>query len=190
MIMLRRLACILVLVLGSAACGSDPPPPVAPPPPAAPPPPPAAPSPAAKPAEAVKPTELTEKDFAEGPGNRDPFRSFLGEFNRPSRRIAVRQRHVILPRYGLDELRLIAVVTGGTRPRAMFRDPTGLGVSVKRGDYISKNAGKIKRILTDKVVVEIEEQAEDKNSLVDRVIDLHPKEEQERAAEEAAGTPQ
>jgi Tfp pilus assembly protein PilP len=61
----------------------------------------------------------------------------------------------------------------------MFRDPTGLGVTVKRGDFISKNAGKVKQILSDKVVVEIEEQSEDKSSLVDRVIDLHPKEERE-----------
>jgi type IV pilus assembly protein PilP len=123
--------------------------------------------------------ELTDKDFTEGATNRDPFRSFLAEFARPARRVSKQQRKVILPRYALDELRLIAVVSGGIRPRAMFRDPTGLGVTVKRGDYISKSAGKVKQILSDKVVVEIEEQSEDKSSLVDRVIDLHPKEERE-----------
>ncbi len=128
--------------------------------------------------------ELEEKDFSEGPHNRDPFRSFLAEFSRFPRKVSKQQRKVVLPRYALDELKLIAVVTGGIRPCAMFRDPSGLGVTVKRGDYISKSAGKIKQILTDKVVVEIEEQSEDKNSFVDRVIDLHPKEEQEQGTEE------
>ena len=134
--------------------------------------------------------ELEEKDFFEGANNRDPFRSFLAEFNRSPRKVSKQQRKVILPRYALDELKLIAVVTGGIRPCAMFRDPSGLGVTVKRGDYISKSAGKIKQILSDKVVVEIEEQSEEKNSFVDRVIDLHPKEEQEQGQEQGTEEPQ
>jgi type IV pilus assembly protein PilP len=173
---------LALLVLAGAGCDAKKPPPPPPPkqqqPP--PPPPPAAAAPAA--AEATggdKMIDLTDKDFAEGPANRDPFRSFLAEFNRPKRVAKKTERKIILPRYGLDELKLIAVVSGGTRPVAMFRDPTGLGVTVKRGDYISKNAGKVKHILTDKVVVEIEEQSEDKNTLVDRVIDLHPKEDRQ-----------
>jgi type IV pilus assembly protein PilP len=90
-----------------------------------------------------------------------------------------------LRRYGLDELTLIAVVTGrSVRPRAMFRDPNGLGVTVKRGQRVSKNAAKIKRILHNKVVVEIEEQSEDKTSRVDRIIELHPKEESRTQAGE------
>jgi type IV pilus assembly protein PilP len=146
-------------------------------------PPPAPPGPAAE-VSPEKMIELADKDFVEGPTNRDPFRSFLAEFNRPKRIAKKTERKVILPRYALDELKLIAVVSGGTRPVAMFRDPTGLGVTVKRGDYISKNAGKVKHILTDRVVVELEEQSEDKSALVDRVIDLHPKEESERSSEE------
>jgi Tfp pilus assembly protein PilP len=178
---------LLVLGLGliaAAACDDKRPaakvePKKAPPPVPPPPGPPPAP-------EAPTPTkaalELSDKDFTEGSSNRDPFRSFLSAFAKPTRRLAAKQqRKVILPRYGLDELKLIAVVTGGIRPCAMFRDPTGLGVTVKRGDFISKNAGKVKQILSDKVVVEIEEQSEDKSSLVDRVIDLHPKEEREAA---------
>ena len=182
---------LLVLGLGliaAAACDDkrpaakvepkkEAPPPVPPPP--GPPPAPEAPTPT------KAALELSDKDFTEGSSNRDPFRSFLSAFAKPTRRLAAKQqRKVILPRYGLDELKLIAVVTGGIRPCAMFRDPTGLGVTVKRGDFISKNAGKVKQILSDKVVVEIEEQSEDKSSLVDRVIDLHPKESDTTTTEE------
>jgi Tfp pilus assembly protein PilP len=197
-LMVALVAALLIGLGLVAACGDSKPPPPAekkageqqPPPPGAPPP--GAPPPGAPPAPGMGPTtadnkppvELAEKDFVEGPANRDPFRSFLAEFNRPRRVAKKTERKIISPRYALDELKLIAVVTGGTRPLAMFRDPTGLGVTVKRGDYISKNAGKVKHILTDKVVVEIEEQSEDKSSLVDRVIDLHPKESDATTTEE------
>jgi type IV pilus assembly protein PilP len=178
-----RILLAILWTLSAASCGGEPPPPppAKAPAPAAPPALPPPPGPAEKPApeQAKVPVELGDKDFLEGPSNRDPFRSFLAEFSRPARRVAKLQRRVILPRYGLDELRLIAVVTGGARAHAMFRDPKGLGVSVKRGDYISKNAAKIKQILADQVVVEIEEQSEDKSAIVDRVIDLHPKVERE-----------
>lgn len=188
--MTRGIATFALLgLVGSLALGCDdkkptppaPPPKQQPPPGQPPPPPPAA---GAAEASSDKTIELTDKDFMEGAANRDPFRSFLAEFNRPKRIAKKTERKVILPRYALDELKLIAVVTGGTRPVAMFRDPSGLGVTVKRGDYISKNAGKVKHILTDRVVVELEEQSEDKSALVDRVIDLHPKEESERSSEE------
>ena len=55
---------------------------------------------------------------------------------------------------------------------------------MKRGQRVSKNAAKIKRILRDKIVVEIEEQSEDKTSKVDRIIELHPKEESRTQAGE------
>ena len=123
----------------------------------------------------AKPLELAEPDFLASPTNRDPFKSYLGEFITPQRRVAKLQRNVKLQRYALDELRLIAVVTGQTRARAMFRDPKGLGVAVKRGDYISKSGGRVKQILPGKVVVEIQEQLEGGQKMADRVIDLHPK---------------
>jgi Tfp pilus assembly protein PilP len=168
------------------SCGDDPPPPIPgagpgakTPPPGAPGQPPPAGAPAPVPARKQQPEiELAEKDFKESANNRDPFRSFLGEFKPIARRVTRDDRKIILRRYGLDELKLIAVVTGrAVRPRAMFRDPNGLGVTVKRGQRISKNAAKIKRILRDKIIVEIEEQSEDKTSRVDRIIELHPKEE-------------
>lgn len=144
--------------------------------------PPAAASPAPTPAAAEadsadegRKVDLSESDFVESSANRDPFRPYLKEFLTPQQRTAKIQRKVILQRYGLDELQLIAVVAGRSNPLAMFRDPNGLGVTVKRGDYISKSAGRVKQILPDKVVVEIQEKLEDGESVADRVIDLHPK---------------
>lgn len=123
----------------------------------------------------AEPLELKDEDFVENESNRDPFRTYLSEFLTPQRRTAKIQRKVLLPRYGLDELQLIAVVAGRVRPVAMFRDPTGLGVTVKRGDYISKSSGKVKQILPDRVVVQIEEKTDRGQSMADRVISLHPK---------------
>lgn len=126
-------------------------------------------------AESGQVVELNESDFVESETNRDPFRPYLKEFLTPQQQTAKIQRKVILQRYGLDELQLIAVVAGRTSPLAMFRDPSGLGVTVKRGDYISKSAGRVKQILPDKVVVEIQERLDDSQTVADRVIDLHPK---------------
>ena len=50
-------------------------------------------------------------------------------------------------------------------------------VELKRGDYISKSAGKVKQILPDKVIVQIEEQSEDRKRFADRVIELHDKDD-------------
>ena len=121
--------------------------------------------------------DLSDSDFIEGASNRDPFRSFMSEFAGRGARLPTIQRKIIMQRYALDELKLIGVITGGIRARAMFRDPTGLGVSVKRGDYISKSAGRITQILSDRVVIQIQEHAEGAQALADRVVELHPKEE-------------
>ncbi|MCC6748608.1 MAG: pilus assembly protein PilP [Deltaproteobacteria bacterium] len=196
---MRRVAilfCGVWACLALAACGDDAKPPEAAPSPAPPPAgappggaPPGAP-PAAAAGEVKKPgrPELTDEDFVESPANRDPFHSYLGEFAAPVRRVAKIQRKIILQRYALDELKLIAVVTGKTRPVAMFRDPTGLGVPVKRGDYISKNAGRVKEIYSDRVVIEIQEQSEDRQTMADRVIELHSKEEREASGDESSAT--
>jgi Tfp pilus assembly protein PilP len=175
----------LVAGLLGLAC-EDPPKPAAPtPPPAAAPKP--APKPAAtapKPAEPVKVVEektLSDEDFVESIENsRDPFRSYLKEFSAPMKRTVKVQRKILMARYGLSELALIAVVTGPVRARAMFKDPTGLGVAVKRGDYISKNEGRVKQILPDKVIVELKEQSEDQQKVGDRVIELHPPDEERK----------
>jgi len=101
---------------------------------------------------------LREDDFVEtDESNRDPFRSYLDTWIERGPKISTNVISAIFSKYSLEELSLIAVVSGDANPRAMFRDPTGLGQTVKRGDYISKSAARITKILSDRVVLEMSE---------------------------------
>jgi type IV pilus assembly protein PilP len=82
--------------------------------------------------------EFTENDFIENDRDRDPFRSYASLFIEKSQHKIPNQLNVILPQYSLDELKLVAIVTGGEYPRAMLLDPRGKGWVVKRGDYVGK----------------------------------------------------
>jgi Tfp pilus assembly protein PilP len=101
---------------------------------------------------------LREEDFAENDDtNRDPFRSYLDTWiERPTRMISPTMS-AIFAKYALEELTLIAVISGDANPRAMFRDPTGLGQTIKRGDYLSKSGARVTKILSDRVVLELSE---------------------------------
>ncbi|MBX3225683.1 MAG: pilus assembly protein PilP [Labilithrix sp.] len=84
--------------------------------------------------------EFAENDFAESDRNRDPFRTYLNVLAPEQKKDAVRkiQREVILPQYSIDELKLVAIVTGGEYPRAMMVDPGGKGWVIKRGDWVGR----------------------------------------------------
>jgi Tfp pilus assembly protein PilP len=101
---------------------------------------------------------LREEDFAENDDtNRDPFRSYLDTWIERGPKLTTAVVTAIFAKYSLEELTLIAVISGDANPRAMFRDPTGLGQTVKRGDYLSKSAARITKILSDRVVLELSE---------------------------------
>jgi Tfp pilus assembly protein PilP len=101
---------------------------------------------------------LREEDFAENDdSNRDPFRSYLDTWIERGPKITQSVVSAIFAKFSLEELTLIAVITGDANPRAMFRDPTGLGQTVKRGDYLSRSAARITKILSDRVVLEMSE---------------------------------
>lgn len=83
--------------------------------------------------------DFAEADFVESDRNRDPFRTFIATFAPPeSKRVAQNQRAVILPQFSIDELKLVAIVTGGEYPRAMVVDPGGKGWVLKRGDFVGR----------------------------------------------------
>ncbi len=83
--------------------------------------------------------EFAENDFVESDRNRDPFRAFIATFApTENRRVTQNQRAVTLPQFAIDELKLVAIVTGGEYPRAMVVDPTGKGWILKRGDYVGR----------------------------------------------------
>jgi len=83
------------------------------------------------------PTVYTDDDFSElDIQNRDPFRSFARAFK--AQAAAPAQRRVLLPSTSLDEMKLIAIVTGIATPRAMLTDTAQVGHVIRRGDYIGR----------------------------------------------------
>lgn len=79
----------------------------------------------------------SDDDFVEfDVQNRDPFRSFAKAFK--AQAAAPAQRRVLLPSTSLDEMRLIAIITGIATPRAMMTDTSNVGHVVRRGDYIGR----------------------------------------------------
>lgn len=140
-----------LLWLGTAALAQAPAPaPVVAPVPAA------APPTAEQRAASLRRKVLRDEDFVESETNRDPFRSFLGLFIEKAP-VARRTVPAIFDKFALEELSLIAVISGTDKPLAMFRDPGGLGQVVKRGDYLSKSGARVTKILGDRVILELNE---------------------------------
>jgi Tfp pilus assembly protein PilP len=171
-----------------AACGGEPdraaPPPHKPPAAAHPAAPPGSPVAALQPGveqskeallQEVRKRPLTSDDFKESATNRDPFRSFLTTF--ATQVVNVKPQHrILLEKFALEELHLIAIVGGnGTQPKAMFVDPTGTGITVVRGDHVSKSDALVTRVAPDRVFFQVEEDlgAGGKPKLIERVIELH-----------------
>ena len=83
------------------------------------------------------PILYSDDDFAElDIQNRDPFRSYARAFK--AQAAAPAQRRVLLPSTSLDEMKLIAIVTGIATPRAMLTDTAQVGHVIRRGDYIGR----------------------------------------------------
>lgn len=164
----------------------------------APPPPPSRTNAAAAPSASGLPPQLrgpeyTENDFVESDRNRDPFRSFVTQPSTGSRPLPD-QRGAILTQYSIDELKLVAIVLGSDRPRAMFVDPTGKGTVVYKGTYICRpelvHLGgsngtdyslnwRVDRIREGDVVLIREDPAQPAIPPATRVIPLHPEAEKQ-----------
>jgi type IV pilus assembly protein PilP len=126
----------------------------------------AAPKPAAAPvaaapvvptAEKLRRKPLKEEDFFESETNRDPFRSFIEDLNRTKTGPIQSDVKVYFKDYGCEEIKLIAIISGGLNPHAMFRDPRGIGLPIRVGDRICRSQAKVIRIVQDSVIVETEE---------------------------------
>jgi type IV pilus assembly protein PilP len=180
-----------LLPLLLVSCGDDTgkaqaPPPRPPPAPGAPAPAPTAlsvPAPVSKDAllNEVRKRQLTNDDFTESETNRDPFRSYLATFAvQPP--VVTKQHRIVLQKFAFEELKLVAIVGGdGVTPRAMFVDPSGMGVNVVRGDHVSKADAAVVRIAPDRVFFEWDEDTGGgKTHKVERVVELHAGEVQEQ----------
>jgi Tfp pilus assembly protein PilP len=132
-------------------------------------------------ASALRRKALKDVDFIDSDEtNRDPFKSFFRAFveKGPSR---LRQVPALFEKFALEELGLIAIVSGDAQPRAMFRDPSGLGQTVKRGDYISKVGARITKILSDRVILEMNEPtANGEPRATEKAVLVHPEEEAQK----------
>ncbi|MBV9946649.1 MAG: pilus assembly protein PilP [Myxococcales bacterium] len=180
---------VCAAALSGVACST----PSAPPPPPPTRTPPVASASAAPLPPALKGPEYTENDFVESDHNRDPFRSFLVQ-NQPVNRQAMNQRKVELAQFSLDELKLVAIVTGSDTPSAMFVDPSGKGTVVYRGTFICRpevvHIGgsngpeyqlnwRIDRIRSADVVLIREDPAQPAIPPATRVVPLHPEADKE-----------
>lgn len=79
-------------------------------------------------------------------GKRDPFKSFI--------RVETGTGDLPLQQWHLEQLELVAVVTGGASPYAMVQDPDGLGYVVRRGDLIGRRWGRVSQIKARTIVVQ------------------------------------
>jgi type IV pilus assembly protein PilP len=140
-----RLAPLLALVALAAACGDakPPPPPAAPPRPAA---------TAAASVDAALAPAAPEWSYTSA-GKRDPFRSFLAELSE-SRDVVTKRCPTPLGRFEIDQLRVVAVVTGLDDPVAMVEAPNGVGYSLRRGTCIGRNGGVVSAVRSGEVVVQ------------------------------------
>ncbi|WP_342375745.1 pilus assembly protein PilP [Myxococcus stipitatus] len=137
------------LALTLAACEKEPPP--APPARAAPAPAPAAP---AETAAAVEAMAAPAYVYSYNPvGKRDPFRSPLEELNQSGQPNPVTTCTEPLCAFDLDQLKLVAVVTGDANPLAMVEDPQGRGHIVRRNTRVGRQGGKVTQILRDSMTV-------------------------------------
>ena len=138
-----------------SGCSKRPPPP---PPPAAQ----AQKAQAAKDEEEEQAEEQKEKEvyFYTPIGKRDPFRPFYVDITAPdtdSLGPKPQGPTTLLEQYELEQLKLIAIITGLTTPRAMVEvPPDGKGYIVKPGTPIGKHGGRVAAIKRGSIIVEEE----------------------------------
>ena len=114
-----------------------------------------------KPKPAAPAAKTADEELADAPevaylysaiGKRDPFRSFFEEFNEKEKAEGTTE----LQTFEIDQLKLIAIITGRATPYAMVQDPSGKGHTLTRGTLIGKNWGRVSTITQDCVVVKEE----------------------------------
>ncbi|GEJ55635.1 pilus assembly protein PilP [Anaeromyxobacter diazotrophicus] len=108
-------------------------------------------APAAAPAEEKAEPAAREWSYT-SVGKRDPFHSFLAEVESTRNAMATRCA-TPLGRFELDQLKLVAVVTGLDDPVAMVEAPNGIGYSLRRGACVGRNGGTISAVRSGEVVV-------------------------------------
>ncbi len=139
------LTALVASVVFAAACGEQKKPPARPAPP------PALPTTAPATADVGADAPVREWVYTSS-GKRDPFRSFLAELDSDGRAAATKCG-TPLGKFEIDQLRLVAVVTGLDDPVAMVEAPNGVGYSLRRSACIGRNGGVIAAVRTGEVLI-------------------------------------
>jgi type IV pilus assembly protein PilP len=94
-------------------------------------------------------------EYAYSPvGKRDPFRSVLDDLAEKATEVPSGSRDCgPLCKWELDQLRLVAVISGLSNPLAMVEDPKGKGFVIRRGTFMGKHNGKVTQIRTGEIIV-------------------------------------
>jgi type IV pilus assembly protein PilP len=109
----------------------------------------------------------SQADYVYNPiGKRDPFRAFL---SLGGRGVEDETPRTPLQRYEIDEYRLVGIIWGIDRPRALVEDPDSVGHVMEIGTYIGKNWGKVTQITASEVVVTEEYQTIDGELVVNPI---------------------
>lgn len=113
---------------------------------------------------------------------RDPFSSYLAVVAQRSRAILDDQRlrlenrkREVLENFDLGTLKLVAVYSMGEDRVAMIEDNTGQGYTVRRGNYMGKNNGRIEKIDADTLYL-VEQVINPAGDVVDNQVTLTLKE--------------
>jgi Tfp pilus assembly protein PilP len=130
----------------------------------------------------------TDEDFVESDNNRDPFRTYTTLFKVESPHAP--QRQVAMSNTAIEEMKLIAIVSGTPTPKAMLVDPLGVGHVVERGMYIGKPQvvrasenvlltlnWRVDRIRPNEVVLTREDPTDPNRPPLTRVIPMRTEEE-------------
>jgi type IV pilus assembly protein PilP len=143
--------------------------------------------------------EYSEGDFVENDRNRDPFRSYITLFSEANKKTFESTRKVYLSQYGLDELKLVAIVQAKDFPRAMVIDPHGKGWVIKRGDFIGRaetvHTGgsngtdyqvnwRVSKVRDGDIVLVREDPAQPNIAPATRVIPLHPEKTEDQTTDQ------
>lgn len=85
------------------------------------------------------PPTYRDEDFVEAETNRDPFRNYAASFQVTGTSTETTGRTVVMNDTGVEEMRLIGIVSGVSNPRAMLVDRQGVGHVVRRGVYLGRS---------------------------------------------------
>jgi type IV pilus assembly protein PilP len=143
---MKILTALCVTALALAACGGEQAPAAVP-----------TPSAPKKKVEAAAPAIVSTVEYVYSPiGKRDPFRN-LAIDNQKTDPTTNSSENVVcsepLCQFDLDELSVVAVVSGDANPLAMLEDRTGVGHIVRRNTKIGRQGGKVTQVLRDCIVV-------------------------------------